>query len=248
MVCQILLWQDCFTYVGVVSTCHTDLRTRDLWMLNDSERQLPRGFECTLSWSWVHGLSTDFVHRRTSTVTQGRSFPSSGLPLLNPAITTPHSNDNTTPRYNNINFDQEFHTNMAKIDVHCHAVPPKYRQRLIENGHQAPDGMPAIPVCSIPLPEFVSSKMGCLFQNSDYSLTVLSHGQQNLTFPWWKPTTSVFQSWVSPHQARFSARASPKTPSKSHAKRTRNCLPYLLRTLTTSGSSLLYLFLLSKNL
>ncbi|PVH79199.1 amidohydrolase 2 [Cadophora sp. DSE1049] len=38
---------------------------------------------------------------------------------------------------------------MAKIDVHCHAVPPKYRQRLIENGHQNPDGMPAIPPWSI---------------------------------------------------------------------------------------------------
>ncbi|KAH9205497.1 hypothetical protein DL95DRAFT_348311 [Leptodontidium sp. 2 PMI_412] len=38
---------------------------------------------------------------------------------------------------------------MEKIDVHCHAVPPKYRQRLIENGHQNPDGMPAIPPWSV---------------------------------------------------------------------------------------------------
>jgi len=35
---------------------------------------------------------------------------------------------------------------MERIDVHCHAVPPKYREYLIETGHKNPDGMPAIPV------------------------------------------------------------------------------------------------------
>lgn len=32
-----------------------------------------------------------------------------------------------------------------RIDVHCHAVPEKYREQLIKNGYQNPDGMPAIP-------------------------------------------------------------------------------------------------------
>ncbi|CZR56931.1 uncharacterized protein PAC_06820 [Phialocephala subalpina] len=32
-----------------------------------------------------------------------------------------------------------------RIDVHCHAVPEKYREKLIKNGFQNPDGMPAIP-------------------------------------------------------------------------------------------------------
>lgn len=33
-----------------------------------------------------------------------------------------------------------------RIDVHCHAVAPGYRQYAIDNGHEKPDGMPALPV------------------------------------------------------------------------------------------------------
>lgn len=36
-----------------------------------------------------------------------------------------------------------------RIDVHCHAVPPRYRQYAIDNGHEKPDGMPALPVRTI---------------------------------------------------------------------------------------------------
>ncbi|OIW26906.1 hypothetical protein CONLIGDRAFT_601684, partial [Coniochaeta ligniaria NRRL 30616] len=32
-----------------------------------------------------------------------------------------------------------------RIDVHCHAVAPGYRQYAIDNGHAKPDGMPALP-------------------------------------------------------------------------------------------------------
>ncbi|KAK4215594.1 hypothetical protein QBC37DRAFT_386176 [Rhypophila decipiens] len=32
-----------------------------------------------------------------------------------------------------------------RIDMHCHAVPPGYRQYAIDNGHSNPDGMPAMP-------------------------------------------------------------------------------------------------------
>lgn len=33
-----------------------------------------------------------------------------------------------------------------RIDVHCHAVAPGYRKYAIDNGHEQPDGMPALPV------------------------------------------------------------------------------------------------------
>ncbi|SPJ78455.1 uncharacterized protein FTOL_06844 [Fusarium torulosum] len=32
-----------------------------------------------------------------------------------------------------------------RIDLHCHAVGPGYRQYAIDNGHEKPDGMPALP-------------------------------------------------------------------------------------------------------
>jgi hypothetical protein len=35
---------------------------------------------------------------------------------------------------------------VERIDVHSHAITPKYRKFLIQNGHQNPDGMPEIPV------------------------------------------------------------------------------------------------------
>ncbi|KAL2075407.1 hypothetical protein VTL71DRAFT_350 [Oculimacula yallundae] len=56
---------------------------------------------------------------------------------------------------------------MAKIDVHCHAITPKYRQRLIDNGHQNPDGMPAIPPWT---PEAHIS----LMETHNISLSILS--------------------------------------------------------------------------
>ena len=33
-----------------------------------------------------------------------------------------------------------------RIDFHCHAIPPGYRQYAIDCGHEKPDGMPALPV------------------------------------------------------------------------------------------------------
>ncbi|GAB0138784.1 hypothetical protein EsDP_00007007 [Epichloe bromicola] len=35
-----------------------------------------------------------------------------------------------------------------RMDVHCHAVAPGYRQYAIDNGHEKPDGMPALPAWS----------------------------------------------------------------------------------------------------
>lgn len=35
---------------------------------------------------------------------------------------------------------------MERIDVHAHAVPPKYRQYMLDNGFDQPDGMASIPV------------------------------------------------------------------------------------------------------
>ncbi|KAK9419093.1 putative Amidohydrolase-related domain-containing protein [Seiridium unicorne] len=35
-----------------------------------------------------------------------------------------------------------------RIDVHCHAVAPGYRQYAIDHGHEKPDGMPALPAWS----------------------------------------------------------------------------------------------------
>ena len=35
---------------------------------------------------------------------------------------------------------------LERIDVHTHAVTPKYREFLIQTGHQNPDGWPEIPV------------------------------------------------------------------------------------------------------
>ncbi|KAK4188782.1 decarboxylase yanB, partial [Podospora australis] len=37
---------------------------------------------------------------------------------------------------------------MERIDIHCHAVPPGYRQYALDNGHAQPDGMPALPAWS----------------------------------------------------------------------------------------------------
>lgn len=34
----------------------------------------------------------------------------------------------------------------AKIDVHAHFVPPCWREALLANGLDQPDGMPEIPV------------------------------------------------------------------------------------------------------
>ncbi|WDK20733.1 amidohydrolase [Colletotrichum graminicola] len=34
---------------------------------------------------------------------------------------------------------------MERIDIHCHAVPAGYRQYALDNGHEKPDGMPALP-------------------------------------------------------------------------------------------------------
>lgn len=33
-----------------------------------------------------------------------------------------------------------------RIDIHCHAVAPGYRQYALDNGHEKPDGMPGLPV------------------------------------------------------------------------------------------------------
>ena len=41
---------------------------------------------------------------------------------------------------------------MERIDVHCHAVPPGYRQYALVNGHEKPDGMPALPVSQLFVP------------------------------------------------------------------------------------------------
>ena len=35
---------------------------------------------------------------------------------------------------------------LERVDVHSHAITPKYREFLIQTDHQNPDGMPAIPV------------------------------------------------------------------------------------------------------
>ncbi|KAK8078889.1 hypothetical protein PG994_002696 [Apiospora phragmitis] len=37
---------------------------------------------------------------------------------------------------------------MKRIDIHCHAVTPSYRQYAIEHGHEHPDGMPEFPAWS----------------------------------------------------------------------------------------------------
>ncbi|KAK2018434.1 amidohydrolase [Colletotrichum eremochloae] len=34
---------------------------------------------------------------------------------------------------------------MERIDIHCHAVPQGYRQYALDNGHDKPDGLPALP-------------------------------------------------------------------------------------------------------
>lgn len=44
-------------------------------------------------------------------------------------------------RMSSINFAQ-----IERIDVHSHAITPKYREFLLQTGHQNPDGMPGIPV------------------------------------------------------------------------------------------------------
>jgi hypothetical protein len=35
---------------------------------------------------------------------------------------------------------------LERVDVHSHAITPKYREFLIQTGHKNPDGMPSIPV------------------------------------------------------------------------------------------------------
>lgn len=35
---------------------------------------------------------------------------------------------------------------LERVDVHTHAITPKYREFLIQTGHQNPDGWPEIPV------------------------------------------------------------------------------------------------------
>lgn len=37
---------------------------------------------------------------------------------------------------------------IERVDVHAHAVTPRYREFLIQTGHQNPDGWPEIPVGS----------------------------------------------------------------------------------------------------
>ncbi|KAK3337600.1 amidohydrolase [Cercophora scortea] len=37
---------------------------------------------------------------------------------------------------------------MERIDVHCHAVAPGYRQYALDSGHEQPDGMPCLPAWS----------------------------------------------------------------------------------------------------
>jgi hypothetical protein len=35
---------------------------------------------------------------------------------------------------------------LERVDVHTHAITPKYREFLIQTGHRNPDGWPVIPV------------------------------------------------------------------------------------------------------
>ena len=35
---------------------------------------------------------------------------------------------------------------LERVDVHTHAITPKYREFLIQTGHRNPDGWPEIPV------------------------------------------------------------------------------------------------------
>lgn len=37
-------------------------------------------------------------------------------------------------------------TTLERVDVHTHAIAPKYHEFLIQTGHQNPDGWPEIPV------------------------------------------------------------------------------------------------------
>ncbi|KAF5549201.1 multidrug resistance-associated [Fusarium mexicanum] len=42
-------------------------------------------------------------------------------------------------------FSGLYHAIESRIDLHCHAVAPGYRQYALQNGHEKPDGMPALP-------------------------------------------------------------------------------------------------------
>ena len=35
---------------------------------------------------------------------------------------------------------------VERVDVHTHAITPKYREFLVQTGHRNPDGWPEIPV------------------------------------------------------------------------------------------------------
>ncbi|KAM0443975.1 hypothetical protein ACHAQK_002723 [Fusarium lateritium] len=54
-----------------------------------------------------------------------------------------------------------------RIDLHCHAVAPGYRQYAVDNGHEKPDGMPA-------LPEWSPEQHIALMQKLNISKSVLS--------------------------------------------------------------------------
>lgn len=47
---------------------------------------------------------------------------------------------------NSFNMPTMDFAKLERIDVHCHAITPKYREFLLQSGHENPDGMPSIPV------------------------------------------------------------------------------------------------------
>lgn len=71
---------------------------------------------------------------------------------------------------------------MERIDVHCHAVPPGYRQYALDNGHEKPDGMPALPVSQLLVPGFSLTSPGlecrgahCPHEEAEYQQVNFKH-------------------------------------------------------------------------
>lgn len=71
---------------------------------------------------------------------------------------------------------------MQRIDVHCHAVAPGYRQYALDNGHEKPDGMPALPVSQHLVPWFSLTSPGlerraahCPHEEAEYQQVNLKH-------------------------------------------------------------------------
>lgn len=125
---------------------------------HDQCEAVPRRTDVTA----ICGATRGFLRLDPNRIVMDGSFMIS-VPHKRTAPVNAHSQcKNSSKRINNMPYTRQKYTLRGldglpaklppSIDVHCHAIPPSYRDHLIKQGYTHPDGDPGIPVSPSLLP------------------------------------------------------------------------------------------------